>query len=287
MKNINGGTGTVCLIGNPIAHSFSPFIHNYGFDLHNINTVYLAHLVEDDSTLEQAVYGMKALNYLGCNVTYPFKTSVIPFLDELSEDAKLIGAVNTIHNRNGKLIGYNTDGLGFVEGLKNKGFNLNYKNVCILGAGGAARSIIVALLRSFNCNITICNRDVDKALEISDSLSWNNSFLGKIHRCITPSQLAMEKDLDVLINCTPIGMKPNDDCIPFSEQLSLNESMLVCDLIYHPYETKLLKDAKAIGCEIHYGLDMLIFQAILAFKIWTDKELPYNNVENLLMKKIY
>ncbi|QUH26669.1 shikimate dehydrogenase [Serpentinicella alkaliphila] len=284
MININGGTKAVCLIGNPVIYSLSPFIHNYGFGLHNVNSVYLAHHVEDNS-VKEAVYGIKGLNYIGCNVTYPHKTSVIPFLDELTEEAKLIGAVNTIKNVNGKLVGYNTDGIGFINGLKNKGFDLNGKNICILGAGGAARSIIVSLIKEYRCNVIVCNRNINKAIEISNGLN-KYSFSGTISECIEPSQLK-SKDIDVLINCTPVGMSPNEDAIPFEEDLLIKKDMLVCDLIYKPYETKLLKKAKEIGCQVHYGLDMLLFQAIVAFKIWTDKDIPFGELEILLKRQIY
>ena len=285
MKSINAGTGTVCLIGNPTVYSLSPIIHNYGFGLHNINSVYVAHTVEDNY-VKEAIYGIKALNYVGCNVTYPHKTNVIPFLDELTSEARLIGAVNTIKNENGKLVGYNTDGLGFVEGLKNRGFDLNNKNICIIGAGGAARSIVVSLIKEFDCNVTICNRNIGTAADIMNTLNIDG-LPGRITACITPSQLKALCDINVFINCTPVGMSPNEDFIPFEDELVLDESMLVCDLIYKPYETKLLKKAKDMGCDVHYGLDMLIFQAIIAFKIWTGKDLPYEQLELLLKRQIY
>lgn len=287
MIKINGGTKSVCLIGNPIEHSLSPFIHNFGFGLHNINFAYLAHQVEDNQ-LKEAVNGLKGLNYIGCNVTYPHKTKVIDYLDEISDEAKLIGAVNTIKNEAGKLVGYNTDGIGFVEGLKNKGFDLNNKKICILGAGGAARSIIVSLLKEFECSVIICNRDIGKALEICEGLNRHKHlFNGKITSCIDPSLLNTVTKADVLINCTPVGMSPAEDSIPFEEDIILDENMLVCDLIYKPYETKLLKKAKELGCKVHYGLDMLIFQAIVAFRIWTDKGIPYDELNALLKKEIY
>ncbi|MDR5658116.1 shikimate dehydrogenase [Serpentinicella sp. ANB-PHB4] len=286
MINIDGKTKTVCLIGNPVAHSFSPFIHNFGFDLHKINAVYLAHNVQGED-LKQAVEGIKVLGYLGANVTYPHKTEIIKHLDELTESAKFIGAVNTIQNQNGKLIGHNTDGDGFVAGLKNKGHNLDKKTIYILGAGGAARSIIFSLCKTFQCNITLCNRNLEKAQQIQQTVNEHPNLLGKIDTCLTPDQIDTNKTIDVIINCTPIGMEETMNQIPFEQHITFNERMLVCDLIYQPYTTKLLQIALDHSAKVHYGLDMLIYQGILSFEIWTNETLPYNEIDALLKRKLY
>lgn len=274
---INGKTRTVALIGNPVEHSFSPFMHNYGFKTNDLNMIYINHTVKKVS-LKEGIQGIKALNYLGANITYPYKTEVIQYLDEISKEARLIGAVNTIKNENGNLIGYNTDGLGFIFGLNQEGVKIKRKTICILGAGGAARSIVISLCLKFNCKVVICNRDIKKAEEISYIV--NNSdrdFLGRVVGVIDPNELHL-KNVDILINCTPIGMGEFKEIIPFESKLKFNKRMIVCDLIYNPYETKFLNLAKRRGCITYNGLNMLIGQGILAFKIWTNKKINFSEV---------
>ncbi|MCC5911474.1 MAG: shikimate dehydrogenase [Clostridiaceae bacterium] len=285
MKAINGGTKAVCLIGDPVEHSFSPIIHNYGFKNLNINAIYINHRVEN-SNLKSAMEGIKALGYLGCNVTYPHKIEVMKFLDDLSQEAKLIGAVNTIRNDNGKLTGYNTDGLGFVTGLLRKGINLNGKKICILGAGGAAKSIAVALAIHFDCIITICNRSMEKAMEIIDTINNIQETPSSQHHYITSDEIDTYS-MDVLINCTPVGMVPNIDNIPYEDKIIFHKDLIVSDIIYQPFETALLKKAKLANCTIHHGIDMLIDQGILAFEIWTGEKLDFEEIKELLVERIY
>ncbi|SDK52654.1 shikimate dehydrogenase [Natronincola ferrireducens] len=285
MNTINGKTKTICLLGNPVDHSFSPIIHNYGFQQLNMNCVYVNHKVEEKK-LREAIEGIKALGYIGCNVTYPHKIKIMEFLDDITEEAQLIGAVNTVKNENGKLIGYNTDGLGFVNGLKRKGIDLHDKRIVLLGAGGAAKSIAVALAIHFDCSIKICNRSINKAIEVINVLNTIKKSATINHEAITPEELHTE-EIDILINCTPIGMVPNVDHIPFEDQLKLHSHLIVSDIIYQPFETKLLKKAKENNCKIHHGLDMLIDQGILAFEIWTDAKLDFQDLKGFLKSKIY
>lgn len=283
---INGKTKTVALIGDPVEHSFSPFIHNYGFKAQNLNMVYVNHRVKKDD-LKGAINGIKVLGYVGANVTYPHKIEVIDYLDQVSEEASLIGAVNTIKNENGKLIGYNTDGLGFIYGLEQSNVAIENKTICLLGAGGAARSIAISLCLKYNCKIIICNRNIIKAEDISCIInSSEKGFKGQVLQTITPEDLDLE-NVNILINCTPIGMGDLQDMIPFEDKLKFHKEMIVCDLIYNPYETKFLKKAKGEGCATFNGLDMLVGQGILAFNIWTGKTLEFEAVKESLMDKIY
>lgn len=283
---INGKTKTVALIGDPVEHSFSPFIHNYGFEDNNLNMVYINHNVKKHD-LKNAIKGIKALGYIGANITYPHKIEVMNYLDEVSKEAKLIGAVNTIKNENGKLVGYNTDGLGFIFGLAQDKVKIENKTICLLGAGGAARSIAIALCLKFNCKVIICNRNIEKAEEITYIVNSNNKdFLGKSIQVISPNDLDLE-NVDILVNCTPVGMGDLEDSIPFEDKLRLNKNIIVCDLIYNPYETELLKKAKNEGCIIYNGLNMLVGQAILAFEIWTGKIMGFEEIKRSLRKELY
>lgn len=286
MNSINGKTRTVALIGDPVEHSFSPFIHNYGFKVHNLNMVYVNHPVKKYD-LKAGIEGIKALGYIGANITYPHKTEVIKYLDGVSEEARLIGAVNTIKNEDGKLIGYNTDGLGFIYGLTQEGIEIEDKTVCLLGAGGAASSIAISLCLKANCRVIICNRDMNRAEEISRIVNGRKGdFLGKIIQTILPNELYLEK-VDILVNCTPVGMGELKNLIPFEDKLKLNKNTIVCDLIYNPYETLLLKMAKHEGCPAYNGLDMLFGQAILAFEIWTGKTLRFEEIKRNFQKQLY
>jgi len=172
---INGKTKTVALIGDPVEHSFSPFIHNYGFESNNLNMVYINHNVKKKD-LKDAIMGIKALGYIGANITYPHKIDVINYLDEITKEAELIGAVNTIKNEDGKLKGYNTDGLGFVKSIIDSGHDIRNKNVMILGAGGGARSIAVEIASNKANSITIRNRSINKAKDICNMLNENFDF---------------------------------------------------------------------------------------------------------------
>lgn len=280
---INGKTKTVALIGDPVEHSFSPFIHNYGFKSHSLNIIYINHSVKKEF-LKEAIDGIKALGYIGANITYPHKIEVIRYLDELSKEAELIGAVNTIKNEDGKLIGYNTDGSGFIYGLIQDGIEIENKTICILGAGGAARSIVISLCLKSNCKIIICNRNVQKAEEIINTI--NSNFTDKVIEAINPDALNLE-GIDILVNCTPVGMGKLQGFIPFEHRLKLSNNIIVCDLIYQPEETELLKAAKAKGYITSNGLNMLVGQGIIAFKIWTGKTLEFDEIKRNIQKQLY
>ena len=263
--NINSDTKTICLLGHPIKHSFSPTIHNYLFEKYFENNIYVCFDIKEDK-LKDCVYGIKALDIKGCNVTIPHKVNIIKYLDSIDDNAKLIGAVNTIKNKGGILKGYNTDGRGFVKSILDKGYDIKNKKVMIIGAGGACRSIAIELASGGVKSIEIRNRSLDRANEIIDSI--NNNFNTEANCAKDAINRSCLMDIDILINTTPIGME-NDLC-PIDTNIVIDKKLLVCDIVYKPKDTVFLNWAKRNNLEIIYGIDMLINQALEAFYIWTD-----------------
>jgi shikimate dehydrogenase len=268
---ISGDTQICALIGDPVEHSLSPHIQNAAFKHLNLNFVYVAFKVTKKN-VEKALDGARALGIKGLNVTMPLKTAVIPHLDQLTPEAEKIGAVNTILNDNGKLIGYNTDGLGALKALKANGQNPAGKNILILGAGGAARAIAFTLCKEANA-VVILNRTLEKAKTLAEEL---NKTLGKTvrHGRLDEKTLGKEvKSADILVNATSLGMSPYENETPVNMKL-LHRNLTVFDLVYNPPETKLLKEAKAVGAKTVDGLSMLVYQGALSFEIWTGKKAP-------------
>ena len=202
--NINSNTNTICLLGHPIKHSFSPTIHNYLFEKYSENNIYVCFDVKEDK-LKDCVYGIKGLDIKGCNVTIPHKVNIIKYLDSIDDNAKLIGAVNTIKNKGGILKGYNTDGRGFVKSILDKDYDIKNKKVMIIGAGGACRSIAIEMASQGVKSIEIRNRSLDRANEIIDSINKNFNTEANCSKDAIDSNCLM--DIDILINTTPIGME--------------------------------------------------------------------------------
>ncbi|MCR8745206.1 shikimate dehydrogenase [Romboutsia lituseburensis] len=262
--NINSMTKIIGLLGHPVKHSFSPQIHNYLCEKYNQNNIYCCFDVEKQK-LKSAVEGIKTFGMIGCNVTIPHKVDIIKYIDQIDKNADIIGAVNTIKNIDGKLIGFNTDGVGFVKSILEKGYALKNKRVLIIGAGGACRSICVELASQGVSYLEIRNRSLDKANQISKTIK-NNFSLDVI--CDTKS--IDENDLnniDILINTTPIGMESK--LCPIDENLTPKGNILVCDIVYKPHNTALLNWAKKNNLNVVHGIDMLINQGLHAFYIWT------------------
>ncbi|MBO8173771.1 MAG: shikimate dehydrogenase [Thermococcus sp.] len=250
---INAKTKLYGLIGKPVEHSLSPAIHNALFKKYNINAVYLAFEVND---LDSAVKGVRALGISGLNVTMPHKEQILEFLDGLSEEAKAIGSVNTIVNREGKLIGYNTDGIGALKALK-RFTEVENKNILVLGAGGAGKAIAYTLSRL--AKVVVLNRTERKAKELE-------KFGVKGEKLSKESLEHYLSWADIVINATSLGM--NEDKSPIPKKL-LRENLVVFDIVYFPLETKLLREAREVGCLTIDGLWMLIYQGAESFKLWT------------------
>ena len=258
---IDAQTELYGVIGNPIRHSLSPMIHNGAFKRLGWNAVYLAFEIKN---LEEALRGIRGLGVRGVSVTIPFKTKVVPFLDKVEGLAKKIGAVNTIVNRGGRLIGYNTDCDGAIEALEEK-MNLGGKRVVLLGAGGAARAIGFGL-KERECQLIIVNRSRNRGEALSKELKCHYLPMSSLFRMKTG-----ELEADVVINATSLGMYPRDGESPIPKKL-LKEEMMVMDIVYEPLETKLLREAKERGCPTINGLEMLVRQGVAQFEIWTGRK---------------
>lgn len=251
------------LIGYPIKHSLSPWIHGEFLEKTNLNGSYsIIEIKQDD--FDKEIKKLKQLNLQGFNITVPYKEKIIPYLDEIDTQAKHIGAVNTVHNKDGKWIGYNTDGIGYMNSLLTKYPKLtNDKtlDVLLLGAGGAAKGILHALLHHGYENITIANRSIERAEQLAKA---NNNIQ-------TASLTEAENNLQtysLIIQTTSVGMKPNEEESIISLDL-LNPNAVVSDIVYQPLLTTFLKQAKGKGANIHFGHTMLLYQAQYAFEIWT------------------
>lgn len=285
---INSHTEVYCILGNPIRHSFSPYIHNAAFQKLGINALYVAFEVEN---LENAIKGIKSLGIKGCSVTIPFKTEVIKYIDEISEIASLIGAVNTIINKNGHLIGTNTDAGGFYNALSYK-TSITDKNIAIFGSGGSARAGFFSLFYYDRpSKVFIVARNREKREEIKNEIL---KAFAKLKREIAEeSTIAIDieewknikNDIDIIINTTPVGMSP-ETSNSILEAEDIPQKKVVMDIVYNPLETKLLRLAKAKGCITISGIDMLLLQGIKQFELWTGVNPPVKTMRKALKKAI-
>ncbi len=268
----------VGLIGYPLGHSVSPAMHNAAFKKLGLDWEYSLFEVEP-SDLPEALKGMRALHIAGFNATIPHKESILPLLDEVTKLARIIGAVNTVLNQEGKLIGYNTDGAGFIDSLKEDAkINPKGKRAVVLGAGGASRAVSIILAEANALSITLADIQEEKAKELSEYIdAYFEAECNFVKINSEDLQKAIDR-ADILVNSTPIGMRPKIDQSPLDEKIKLHPKLLVYDLVYNPSETKLLKAAKSAGSKTCSGLGMLVRQGALAFTIWTGKEAPINTM---------
>lgn len=280
---IDGYTRLAAVVANPIKHSISPFIHNSAFEATNTNGVYLAWEI-DATELAETVANIRRYKMYGINLSMPYKEQVIPYLDQLSEEACLIGAVNTVVNREGTLIGYNTDGKGFFKSLPS--FKISRKKMVLLGAGGAAKAILAQAILDGVSQISVFVR--------SSSMEKTRPYLEKIQNAtgFRVDLFALEdvQDLqdsitkaDLLVNATSVGMDGTSQPIPTS--IVLPEKLMVADVIYQPFETPFLKWARNQGNQSINGLGMLLYQAAEAFELWTGKEMPADQIWESLKQK--
>ena len=278
------GTSRICgIIGDPIAHSMSPAMHNTAFDKLGLNYLYVPFRVKKEE-LDKAIAGVRALNIRGLNVTIPHKVTVIPFLDELDPLAQRIGAVNTIVNDDGVLTGYNTDATGFLQTLLERGVELKGKNMVILGAGGASRAISF-ILAERGAHLVILNRLLE--------LDWAEELASRISQVFKQEVEALELNeenlakvlakADILVNATSVGMSPNIDETPVSPDL-LKPSLTVFDIVYNPIKTRLLREAEAAGAKTISGVDMLVWQGALGFELWTGAKAPVKLMRETAIK---
>ena len=280
---IDGYTRLAAVVANPIKHSISPFSHKSAFEATNTNGVYLAWEV-DEAELAETVANIRRYQMYGINLSMPYKEQVIPYLDQLSAEACLIGAVNTVVNREGTLIGYNTDGKGFFKSLPS--FKISRKRLVLLGAGGAAKAILAQAILDGVSQISVFVR--------SSSMEKTRPYLEKIQNAtgFRVDLFALEdvQDLqdsitkaDLLVNATSVGMDGSSQPIPTS--IVLPEKLMVADVIYQPFETPFLKWARNQGNQSINGLGMLLYQAAEAFELWTGKEMPTDQIWESLKQK--
>ena len=284
MAVINGKTQLFGLLGFPVEHTASPIMHNAAFEYLNLNAAYLPFPVKP-ANLKHAVAGLTALGIKGVNVTIPHKQEVIHYLDDLAKEAKIIQAVNTVEIVNGKLIGHNTDGIGFVRALKEEAdFYFKNKAVFIAGAGGAGYAVATQCVLEGASQIGIYEKDIDRANSLVEQLSLINGGC--------ELRVLLEEDAeeylgfsDIAINATPLGMKPNDPAA-FDVKL-LKDDAIIYDLVYNLPQTTLIKNALAEDIKAYSGLSMLLYQGVEAFEIWTKQQAPVEIMANALSKAIY
>jgi len=289
MLKVNAHTRICGIIGDPVEHSLSPVMHNAAFHARGINYVYVAFRVPA-SRLGAAVAAIRHLNLVGVNVTIPHKEAVLEHLDEVSEEARLMGAVNTIVRRDDRLIGYNTDGEGFLRALRAAGFVPAGRSVLLLGAGGAARAVAVALARAGAAAIAVANRTPARAERLA---AWLADGLGVAARAVPwpgrdgvgPGREALA-GADLVVHATPLGTYPDTSTGPDLAYEVLRPGQFVFDLVYNPPETTFLARARAVGARVVSGLEMLIHQGALAFELWTDQSPPLDTMRAALREAL-
>jgi shikimate dehydrogenase len=262
----------VCaVIGNPVEHSLSPILHNSAFEKEGLPICYVAFRVED---LAAAMAGVRGFNLLGLSVTIPHKVEVLAYLDEVEDTARQIGSVNTVLNRDGKLIGFNSDGMGALRAIEEARIDLAGRRIAILGSGGAARAIAFSIGKAagleemvlFGVEREQCRRlaeDLQKVLAFP--VRWFDQSQANLARYL--------RDADGIVHCTPVGMNPHPDASLVSKDL-LRAEQFVFDIVYTPMKTRLLRDAESVGCRIVPGVEMFLYQAVFQFECWTGRKAP-------------
>lgn len=279
---ISGTTGLLALIGSPVGHSGSPAMYNYSFEKLGLDYAYVAFDIKENE-VKDAMAAMKLFNMRGCNVTMPDKMEAAKYVDELSPAAEIIGAVNTIVNNDGALKGYITDGEGFVDNLKDHGIDIQGKKITVAGGGGAATAIQVQCALDGAAEITIFNmKDAffSRTLETAEKIRAAADVVVNVYDIADTAKMTEEiKDSDIFVNATIVGMKPMEDQSVVKDLSAFHEKLVVCDAVYNPEETKLLREAKAAGCTCIGGKGMLLWQGVSAFKLYTGMDMPVEEVK--------
>ena len=281
---ISPATQLCAVIGNPIAHSLSPALHNAAFNELGLDFVYVAFRVED---AKAALAGMRALNnFRGLSVTIPHKIEIMDYVDEIAEVDRSIGSINTVINENGRLIGLGTDGPGALKALVDAGVELDNKNVLMLGAGGAARAIAFTLARMTRLG-KLQLLDVNETMLQDLTADLKAGTPARIESgLLNDSSLAQAmNNADVIVNCTPIGMHPNEDASLVPPEL-FRSGQTVFDIVYTPLETRLLADARSRGLKVVSGVEMFINQAVLQFERFTGAEAPVKVMRQVVMERL-
>lgn len=272
---INARTRLFAVIGHPVAHSLGPAMHNTALAEAGINGVYAAFDVTD---LAAAVSGIRAFNIAGVSVTVPHKEAVIPLLDEIDDEARRIGAVNTIVNENGKLVGRNTDAAGAVAALEQHAGDLRGRKVFVIGAGGAARAVAFGVLQK-GADLHIINRSPSRGEALAAQTG------ARFHLLSQNGDIPDDIPADILVNTTPAGMAPYTDETPVSAAL-LRPGTFVMDIIYNPLQTRLLAEAEKNGCMTINGVPMFVHQGARQFTLWTGIAPPVDRMTQIVYEKL-
>ena len=284
MNPITGHTKLTALLGSPVSHSISPLMHNEAFRKLGLDYVYLCFDVNEHA-LPEAVAGLRSCGIRGFNLTMPDKNKMVELADELSPAARLIGAVNTVVNEKGRLIGHNTDGIGYMQSVRDTGYDVSGGEMVLLGAGGAASSIAIQAALDGVPALHIVNRrgrSWENACRLADQINKHTGCRADV------TDMADGKAVRSLIlrsrlltNATSVGMAPHIQDSPLSDTSCFHPDLLVSDIIYNPRRTKFLKDAEACGCRTANGLYMLLYQGAAAFHIWTGHEMPVEQIRKM------
>ena len=282
-KRITGHTGLLALIGSPVGHSGSPAMYNYSFEKLGLDYAYVAFDIKEDQ-VKDYISAMKLLNMKGGNVTMPDKTEAAKYMDELSPAAQIIGAINTIVNEDGKLVGHITDGEGFVNNLKDHGIDIKGKKISVAGGGGAATAIQVQCALDGAREITIFNKKdafFERTLATAEKIKHAvPGIVVNVYDIDDIAKMTEEiKDSDIFANATIVGMKPLDDQSVVKDLSAFRPGLVVADAVYNPIETKMLREAKAAGCTCVGGKGMLLWQGVSAFKLFTGQDMPVEEVK--------
>ena len=282
-KRISGHTGLLALIGSPVGHSASPLMYNYSFERLGLDYAYVAFDVKEQD-VKAALDAMRLFHMCGMNVTMPDKVEAARHVDELSPAAQIIGAVNTIVNEDGKLVGYITDGEGFVNNLKDHGVDIKGKKITVAGGGGAATAIQVQCALDGAREIVIFNKKdgfFERTLQTAEKIrAAVPTCVVSVHDIDDVEKMTEEiQSSDIFVNATIVGMKPMDDQSVVKDLSALRPGLVVADIVYNPEETLLLKQAKAAGCTCVGGKGMLLWQGVSAFKLFTGEDMPVEEVK--------
>lgn len=261
----------VGVFGDPVDGNPTGVVEEAGFAATRLNYRYITCLVKRGD-IANAILGMRAMNMRGVNLTMPHKVDVLPYLDEITPAARIIGAVNTVVNRGGHLLGENTDGKGFVKSLTDEGINLHGKTVCLLGAGGAARAIGVECALNGANKIIIVNRNADRGTALRDAIAENTD--AQAEYIPWDGSVPVPEQTDILVNATCVGLFPDVNACPDINYETIEKGMIVCDVVFNPAMPVFLQKARQRGARTISGLGMLVNQAALNFEIWTDVKAP-------------
>jgi shikimate dehydrogenase len=280
---INAETRVCAVIGNPIAHSLSPLIHNAAFREKGLNYVYVAFQVEE---LKDAIAGVKALGIRGLSVTIPHKIEIVPYLDDIDSLALAIGSVNTVVNSHGRLKGYNSDGPGALKALMDAGVILSGSRVVIIGSGGAARAVAFTLARDGKLEtLTILGILTDQVEGLIADVRSKVGFKADGGLIEKDGLRQKVNEADILINCSPVGMYPRAEESPL-DRICLRRDLVVFDIVYNPLKTRLLRDAEEMGCKTVPGSEMFLNQAAIQFELFTGVEPPVESMRNVLLRHL-